>query len=70
MCAHRTIGRRFESVTGTMVESVAISDMEDPVRLLTNLHHHGGGGERLRARRGATGTAVSGLAWDAGLTAP
>ena len=47
MCAHRTIGRRFESVTGTMVESAAISDMEDPVRLLTNLHHHGGGGERL-----------------------
>jgi hypothetical protein len=64
------IGRRFETVTGTMVESAAISDMEDPVRLLTNLHHQGGGGQQLRVRRGAVRTAASGLAWDAGLTAP
>ena len=69
MCAHRTIGRRFESVTGTMVESAAISDMEDPVRLLTNLHHQGGGGQQLRARRSGWDRRL-GLAWDAGLTAP
>jgi hypothetical protein len=57
-CAYRKIGSRFEWVTGTTVESAAISSREDPVRLLTNLHHQGRGGV-LRARRGGTETAAS-----------
>jgi hypothetical protein len=62
MCfAYRKISRRFEWVTGTTVESAAISSREDPVKLLTNLHHQGR--KRLirvvRARRGATETTAS-----------
>jgi len=61
MLAHTENGSRFEWVTGTTVESAAISSREDPVRLLTNLHHQGRGGliRAVRARRGATGTAAS-----------
>ena len=60
-CAYRKISRRFEWVTGTTVESAAISSREDPVRLLTNLQHQGRGGliRAVTARRGATGTAAS-----------
>jgi hypothetical protein len=44
-----------------MVESAAISSMEDPVRLLTNVQHQDKGGliRVVRARRGATETATS-----------
>jgi hypothetical protein len=61
MLGHTEIGSRFEWVTGTTVESAAISSREDPVRLLTNLHHQGTGGliRVVRARREATGTAAS-----------
>jgi len=61
MLAHTENGSRFEWVTGTTVESAAISSREDPVRLLTNLHHQGRGGliRVVRARREATGTAAS-----------
>jgi hypothetical protein len=38
-CAYRKMGKRFEWVTSTTVESAAISSMEDPVRLLTNVQH-------------------------------
>jgi hypothetical protein len=60
-CAYRKIGRRFEWVTSTTVESAAISSREDPIRLLTNLQNQGRGGliRIVKARRGATETAAS-----------
>jgi hypothetical protein len=60
-CTYRKIGRRFEWVTGTTVESVVISSREDLVRLLMNLQHQGRGGliRVIRVRRGATKTVAS-----------